>query len=106
MAVLMVRTALTADDSFAAMRARSRFGIAIAAIIRMMATTINNSISEKPLSRRISLQLPQKIFLILKLTLLNELHLVGRSKRVAPMAASASRRACSPRQSFGVVKAE
>jgi hypothetical protein len=30
------------------MRARSRFGIAIAAMIKMIATTINNSIKEKP----------------------------------------------------------
>src|SRR6266496_5722198 len=45
----MVRIDATADDSLAAMRARSKFGIAIAAMIRMMATTINNSISENPL---------------------------------------------------------
>src|SRR5271166_5546478 len=44
----MVRTDATADDSFAAMRARSKFGIAIAAMMRMMATTMSNSISEKP----------------------------------------------------------
>src|SRR5207302_9213983 len=50
----MVRSELTADDSLAAMRARSRFGMAIAAIIRIIATTINNSISEKPFSFRIS----------------------------------------------------
>lgn len=48
-AVLMVRTEATAEDSFAAMRARKKFGIAIAAIIRMIATTINNSIKEKPI---------------------------------------------------------
>src|SRR5580704_1634442 len=30
------------------MRARSRFGIAMAAMIKMIATTISNSISEKP----------------------------------------------------------
>jgi hypothetical protein len=39
----------TADDSLAAMRARSKCGIAMAAMIRMMATTISSSISEKPL---------------------------------------------------------
>src|SRR5438874_9792567 len=39
---------LAADDSLAEMRARSRFGIAIAAMIKMIATTISNSISEKP----------------------------------------------------------
>src|SRR2546430_16864911 len=56
-AVLMVRTALTADDSLAAIRARSRFGMAIAAIIRMIATTISSSISEKPFCFRISFSL-------------------------------------------------
>jgi len=38
------------DISFAAMRERRRLGMAIAAITRMTATTINNSISEKPAS--------------------------------------------------------
>src|ERR1700735_155099 len=47
-AVFMVRMDPTAEASFAAIRDRSRLGIAIAAIIRMIATTINNSISEKP----------------------------------------------------------
>src|SRR3954466_13387180 len=50
----MVRTELTADDSLAAIRARSRFGIAMAAMIRMIATTISNSMSEKPFCFRIS----------------------------------------------------
>src|SRR5712692_3375055 len=50
----MVRIELTADDSLAAMRARSKFGIAIAAMIRMIATTISNSISEKPFCFRMS----------------------------------------------------
>src|SRR5579859_113988 len=53
MAVLMVRIDATADDSLAAMRARSKFGIAIAAMIRMIATTISSSISEKPFCLRI-----------------------------------------------------
>src|ERR1700675_2233995 len=53
----MVRTALTADDSLAAIRARSKFGIAIAAMIRMIATTISNSINEKPFCFRIYLSL-------------------------------------------------
>ena len=48
MAVLMVRTEPTAEDSLAAMRERIKFGIAMAAMIRMIATTISNSISEKP----------------------------------------------------------
>src|SRR5580704_13418749 len=50
----MVRIEATADDSLAAMRARSKFGIAIAAMIRMIATTISSSISEKPFCFRIS----------------------------------------------------
>src|SRR5271163_2860744 len=47
-AVLMVRMEPTAEASFAAMRDRSRLGIAMAAMIKMIATTISNSISEKP----------------------------------------------------------
>jgi hypothetical protein len=46
--VTIVRVEPTADASFAAIRARSKFGIAIAAMIRMMATTISSSMSEKP----------------------------------------------------------
>jgi hypothetical protein len=46
--VLMERKEPTADASLAAIRERSRFGIAIAAMIRMMATTIRSSINEKP----------------------------------------------------------
>jgi hypothetical protein len=38
----------TAEDSFAAIRDRSKLGIAMAAIIKMIATTISNSIREKP----------------------------------------------------------
>jgi hypothetical protein len=41
--------ALAADDSLADILARSRFGIATAAMIRMIAMTISNSMSEKPL---------------------------------------------------------
>src|ERR1700729_3763834 len=51
----MVRTEATAEDSLAAIRARSKFGMAIAAMIRMMATTISSSISEKPFCFRISI---------------------------------------------------
>src|SRR5713226_9821319 len=47
-AVLIVRREPTAEDSFAAMRDRSKFGMAMAAIIRMIATTIRSSINEKP----------------------------------------------------------
>src|SRR4030081_2374261 len=58
MAVLIARIEATADDSFAAMRARSRFGMAIAAMIKMIATTISSSISEKPFCCRILMILP------------------------------------------------
>jgi len=44
----MVRSEPTAEASFAAIRDRRRFGIAMAAMIRMIATTISNSIREKP----------------------------------------------------------
>jgi hypothetical protein len=43
-----VRIEPTADASLAAIRDLSRFGIAIAAIIKIIATTINNSMSENP----------------------------------------------------------
>jgi fructose-specific phosphotransferase system IIC component len=43
-----VRSVAEAEASFAAMRERIRFGIAMAAMIKMIATTISNSISEKP----------------------------------------------------------
>ncbi len=38
-----------ADPSLAERLALNRFGIAIAAMIKMIATTINNSINENPL---------------------------------------------------------
>jgi hypothetical protein len=44
----IVRREPTAEAWFAAIFARSRFGIAISAMIKMIATTINNSINEKP----------------------------------------------------------
>jgi hypothetical protein len=47
-AVFNVRSEPTAEAWLAAILARSKFGIAIAAIIRMIATTIKSSISEKP----------------------------------------------------------
>src|SRR5208282_4474006 len=50
-AVFTVRIEPTAEASLAAMRERSRLGIAIAAMIKMIATTINNSIREKPCCR-------------------------------------------------------
>jgi len=47
-AVVNVRRVATAEASFAAIRERMRFGIAMAAMIKMIATTISSSISEKP----------------------------------------------------------
>jgi hypothetical protein len=47
------------------MRARSKFGIAIAAMIRMIATTISNSISEKPFCLRISSFLPTQFLIFM-----------------------------------------
>ena len=47
-AVLSVRSDPTADAWFAAILDLKRFGIAIAAMIRMIATTISSSINEKP----------------------------------------------------------
>jgi hypothetical protein len=47
-AVFSVRREPTAEASLAAIFDRNRLGIAMAAIIRMIATTINSSMSEKP----------------------------------------------------------
>jgi hypothetical protein len=47
-AVAICRTELAAEDSLAAILARKRLGIAIAAMIKIIATTIRSSISEKP----------------------------------------------------------
>ncbi len=47
-AVVMVRTVTAAAASLAAMREFSRLGMAMAAMIRMMATTTSSSIREKP----------------------------------------------------------
>jgi hypothetical protein len=44
----MVRIAEAAEDSLADILARKRFGMAIAAMINMIATTISNSINENP----------------------------------------------------------
>jgi hypothetical protein len=46
--VFSVRIEATAADSFAAILERSKLGIAIAAMIRIMATTISSSIRENP----------------------------------------------------------
>src|SRR5580704_10135318 len=47
-AVFSVRSAATADASLADILERIKFGIAMAAMIKIIATTINNSINEKP----------------------------------------------------------
>src|SRR6516225_4585351 len=47
-AVLIVRSEPAAEDSLADILARIKFGMAMAAMIRMIATTISNSIREKP----------------------------------------------------------
>jgi hypothetical protein len=48
-AVFNVRREPTAEASLAAIFARSKLGMAMAAMIRIIATTIKSSISEKPL---------------------------------------------------------
>src|ERR1700722_16958116 len=48
MELLYVRKEALEDASLAAIFERSKFGIAMAAMIKMIATTISNSISEKP----------------------------------------------------------
>src|SRR4029077_9358662 len=48
----MERREATAEASLAAMRERMRLGMAIAAITRITATTINNSIRENPFCLR------------------------------------------------------
>jgi len=53
-AVASVRSEPAADDSLAAIRERSKLGMAIAAMIKMIATTISNSINENPFSLFIS----------------------------------------------------
>jgi hypothetical protein len=49
----MVRIDSAADDSLAEIRARSKFGTAMAAITRIMATTMSSSMRENPLCFRI-----------------------------------------------------
>src|SRR5438270_13853631 len=53
-AVKMLRVPATAAASLAYIFARTRFGIAIAATIRMIATTISSSINENPFCLRMS----------------------------------------------------
>src|SRR6266850_1873418 len=58
----MVRREPTAEASFAAIRDRRRFGMAMAAMIRMIATTISNSIREKPFCFFMMLDLLEKFY--------------------------------------------
>ena len=51
-ALVYVRIVFTADASLAEIFALIKFGIAIAAMIRMIATTIKSSIREKPFCLR------------------------------------------------------
>src|SRR4029077_12134950 len=60
----MVRREPTAEASFAAIRDRSKFGMAIAAMIRMIATTISNSIREKPFCFFMMLDLLEKFSVV------------------------------------------
>jgi hypothetical protein len=53
----MERLEPTAEASFAAMRARSKFGIAMAAMIKIIATTIKSSIKENPFCLLVNLLL-------------------------------------------------
>src|SRR4051812_40106790 len=57
--LLIARSDPMADASLPAIRARSRPGTAIAAMIPMMATTISSSISVKPLVLRILITSPR-----------------------------------------------
>jgi hypothetical protein len=54
----MVRSVLAAAELLADILDRSRLGIAIAAMMRMMATTISSSISENPFCLRIEIFTP------------------------------------------------
>src|SRR6185312_15080721 len=56
-AVFSVRTVLAAADSLADILDRSRLGMAMAAMIRMIATTISSSMSENPFCLRIFLEI-------------------------------------------------
>ena len=56
----MVRMEEIADASFALIFERKRFGIATAAMTKIMVTTISNSISEKPFCLRLILVGPVK----------------------------------------------
>src|SRR5437899_10688147 len=56
----MVRNEPTAEAWLAAIRAFNKLGMAMAAMIRMIATTISNSISEKPFCLRIAFFLLQQ----------------------------------------------
>ena len=72
-AAVMVRIEDAADVSLLAILALSRFGIAITAMIKMIATTISNSIKEKPLSLRSPFpKVPSSRMMLNKLMMLNK----------------------------------
>jgi len=60
--VLIVRTELAAEDSFAAIFDLRRFGMAMAAMTRMIATTIRSSMRENPFCGLFIETLPGAIF--------------------------------------------
>jgi len=66
-AVLIVRIELTADASLAAIRDLRRLGIAMAAMMRIIATTISNSISEKPFCALFLMSLNCKVLVFMPL---------------------------------------
>src|SRR5205823_2277594 len=57
----MARMEATAEASLAPILARSRLGIAIAAMIRMIATTISNSMRENPFERFMRVLVPSEL---------------------------------------------
>jgi len=88
-AVFIVRIEPTADASLAAIRERSKFGIAIAAMIKIIATTISNSISEKPDSLALVMSLSSKMKVPSYGTRPGRYWIVGRRLQVAALGATA-----------------
>src|SRR6202043_601865 len=87
-ATLMEWMEAAAEESFAAMRARIRFGIAMAAMISMIATTIRSSISEKPFCLRMAvIALPEGCYRMMfrALSTLKSLHLKGQNQARVPL---------------------
>ncbi len=73
--VLMVRSELTAEASLAAMRARSKFGMAIAAMIRIIATFVSasNFVSSSPFQKSFGLSGPNWRYVR---------HFIGQSRKL------------------------